>query len=231
MRVLLVVDVQRDFCAGGPLAVPDGDAVVPLVNALMEKGNYDLIVATKDWHPAGHGSFADTHGLRPFVDSIELDGLQQAMWPVHCVQGSPGAELHPELDTSRIAKVVNKGVNLRVDSYSGFYDNGKRGETELREYLDGIANERGISRSAIEIDVCGLATDYCVAFTARDAMELGYDTSVVIDAARAVNLNPTDEIETLKELAARGIRLVESREILEEYGRSVERAPERGIQL
>jgi nicotinamidase/pyrazinamidase len=202
MRALVIVDVQSDFCPGGALAVEDGDAVVPVINRLQE--HYDLVVAAQDWHPRHHGSFAVEHGKSP-GEVVELDGLQQTLWPVHCVQGEPGAELVAELDRERIARVFRKGTDPRVDSYSGFFDNGHRQATGLAEYLK--------SNGVMEVHVAGLATDYCVKYTALDARELGFDTCVVADACRGVDLEPGDVERAIGEMRAAGVRILESRDI------------------
>ena len=163
MKALIIVDVQNDFCPGGALPVPEGDRVVEVINRIQP--GFDLVVATQDWHPADHGSFAANHPGRRPGEQIELAGLPQILWPVHCVQGTPGAELHPGLDRSRIARVFRKGTDPSVDSYSGFFDNGRRASTGLGEYL----KDQGVT----DVYVCGLATDYCVKATALDAVASG----------------------------------------------------------
>ncbi len=207
MPALLLVDLQNDFCPGGALAVPEGDLVVPIANRLIDA--FELVVATQDWHPADHGSFAANHpGKRP-GDVIELDGLEQILWPVHCVQNTPGAEFHPELNLDRVTHVFQKGTDPKVDSYSGFFDNGRRAATGLGDYL----REQGVRR----VYVCGLATDYCVAFTALDAAELGFETYLVEDACRGVNLKPGDVDRAVAEMRSQGVRIVTSGEMLS-YG-------------
>lgn len=205
MRALIVVDVQNDFCPGGALAVPMGDRVVPVVNRLMPA--FDLVVATQDWHPADHGSFAASHPGRRVGEQIVLDGLAQILWPVHCVAETAGAQLHPELDRQRIGLVVRKGTERQIDSYSAFFDNGHRRATPLHEELA----RRGITR----VYVCGLATDYCVKFTALDAVELGYPTYAVCDAMQGVNLQPGDAQRALDTMAACGVHLVDASSLLE----------------
>ena len=158
MKALIVVDVQNDFVPGGALAVPEGDRVVPLCNALAN--SFDLVVATQDWHPADHGSFAANHPGRKVGEVIDLQGLQQILWPVHCVQNTPGAQFVHGLDTSRFARIFQKGTDPAIDSYSGFFDNGHRRSTGLGDYLR--------SNNVTDVYVCGLATDYCVKFTALD---------------------------------------------------------------
>lgn len=192
---LIVVDIQNDFIKGGALAVPEGEKVIPLINVIMEK--FDLIVATQDWHPANHKSFAVNHPGKNVGDVIDLNGLPQVLWPVHCVQNTPGAELVKTLNLSKITKVFVKGTDPEIDSYSGFYDNGHRKSTGLGEYL----KEKGVK----EVYVCGLATDYCVKHTVLDALSLGFYTYLIRAASRAVNLNPKDEENAVKEMRKRGV--------------------------
>jgi nicotinamidase/pyrazinamidase len=203
MKALVLVDLQNDFCPGGALAVPEGDHTIPAANRLQTR--FPLIVATQDWHPADHGSFAANHpGKRP-GDVVELAGLQQILWPVHCVQGTPGAELHPNLMKSRVARIFRKGTDRDVDSYSGFFDNGRRKATGLKDYLDSL--------SVTEVYVCGLATDYCVKFTALDAVDLGFKAFFVEDASRAVNLSPGDVENAISEMQSKGVAVVKSRDL------------------
>jgi len=175
---LIVVDVQNDFCPGGRLAVQRGDEVVPVVNALATR--FENIVLTQDWHPAGHQSFATSHpGRKPF-DSVQLPYGEQVLWPDHCVQGSDGAALHKDLSVPRAQLVVRKGFRKHVDSYSAFLEADRKSRTGLEGYL----KERGIKR----VFVCGLATDFCVAWTAIDARKLRFATLVVEDACRAIDM-------------------------------------------
>lgn len=200
MEALIVVDLQNDFIPGGALEVPGGDEVIPLVNRLQTR--FRLIVATRDWHPSDHGSFAANHpGKRP-GDSIELAGLKQTLWPVHCVQHTPGADFAPGLNRDCWAKIVLKGTDANIDSYSGFYDNGHRRATGLGDYL----KHNGVSR----VFVAGLATDYCVKFTALDAQALGFATHVVRDCCRGVDLNPGDVERALDEMKAAGVGILDS---------------------
>ena len=176
--VLLIIDVQNDFCPGGALAVADGDAVVPVVNRLAEK--FDHVVLTQDWHPAGHSSFATSHpGSAPFA-SISMPYGQQTLWPDHCIQGSAGAAFHPKLETTRAELVIRKGFRPEIDSYSAFYENDRKTPTGLSGYL----RERGLRR----IFMAGLATDYCVHYSAVDARRLGFDTVLVEAGCRAIDL-------------------------------------------
>ena len=203
MKALVIVDVQNDFCPGGALTVPEGDQVVPLVNSFQ--GRFDLVVATQDWHPADHGSFAANHPGRKPGEVIELAGMKQILWPVHCVQHTSGAALHEGLDRSHIAKVFQKGTDPAVDSYSGFFDNARHKATGLNDYL----RERQIN----EVYVCGLATDYCVKFTALDGVELGFNTYCVEDASRGVNLEPGDVVRSIEEMRSKGVGIVTAAEI------------------
>lgn len=201
-RALLVIDVQKDFCAGGSLAVPDGDAVVPVVNALMARGGYDLIVVSQDWHPADHGSFASQHpGKDPF-DMGELNGQPQVMWPDHCVQNSSGAEFHPQLLGSFVDFIQQKGTDKNADSYSAFRDNSKAALTGLAEYL----KKQGIE----ELDVCGLATDFCVSFSALDAIDLlpGMKVNFIDDASRGISLDGV--IAARKKMQDAGVNIIRS---------------------
>jgi len=175
---LIVVDVQNDFCPGGRLAVQKGDEVVPLVNELAKR--FENVVLTQDWHPSGHSSFATSHpGTKPF-DSIKLAYGEQVLWPDHCLQGSDGAALHKDLAVCHAQLVVRKGWRKEVDSYSAFLEADRKSRTGLEGYLE----ERGIK----SVFVCGLATDFCVAWTALDARKLGFDSMVVEDACRAIDM-------------------------------------------
>jgi nicotinamidase/pyrazinamidase len=200
MRALILVDLQNDFCPGGALAVAHGDETIAVANRLLP--HFSTVAATQDWHPANHGSFAANHAGKHAYEMIDLHGLMQVLWPVHCVQGTPGAELHPALDHSRITQVFHKGTDPAVDSYSGFFDNGKRKATGLAEWL----RERWIQ----QVYVMGLATDYCVRATALDARALGFDVWVVQDGCRPVDVKPGDGERALAELRGAGCALVES---------------------
>jgi nicotinamidase/pyrazinamidase len=203
MKVLVLVDLQADFLPGGALAVPDGDLVVPIVNSMQMA--FPLVVATQDWHPANHGSFAANHpGKKPF-EQIDLNGLPQTLWPVHCVQNTPGAALAPDLKRERIAKNFQKGTDPGIDSYSGFFDNGHRKSTGLGEWLK--------EQAVTEVFVCGLATDYCVKFTALDAVQAGFKTSLIEDACRGVNLRPDDVKNAIADMKAAGVRIVMTSQI------------------
>lgn len=182
MHALLLIDIQNDFLPGGALAVPGGDEIIPVVNALMQE--FDVIVATQDWHPPDHGSFAVNHPGKQLYEMIDLQGLPQTLWPVHCVQQTGGALFGPGLDTRRIARVFPKGTDPQIDSYSGFFDNGHRGDTGLADWLRG----QGVTK----LTLCGLATDYCVKFTALDALECGFKVNLHLAACRGVNLKVGD---------------------------------------
>lgn len=205
-RALLLVDLQRGFCPGGNLPVEDGDKVVPVANALMAKGGYDLVVASQDWHPASHGSFASQHPGKKPGQTGELNGKEQMMWPDHCVQGTADAEFHPDLNMTGIHHIQRKGMNPLVDSYSAFRDNDKDALTGLADYL----RDQGIT----ELDVCGLATDYCVKFSALDAKELlpGVKVRFIEDASRGIF--PQTIAKAKEEMAAAGIETVQSAHIL-----------------
>ena len=200
MKALILVDIQNDFLPGGALAVPDGDAVIPVANKLQDF--FPLVVATQDWHPPNHGSFAENHpGRKPF-EQIDLYGLPQTLWPVHCVQDTPGAAFAQDLETQRIAQVFQKGTDPRIDSYSGLFDNGHRKSTGLGEWL----KEKGV----LEVYVCGLATDYCVKFTALDSAQLGFKTFLVEDGCRGVNLRPNDVPDAIQTMRLAGVRVIQS---------------------
>jgi nicotinamidase/pyrazinamidase len=196
MPTLIIVDVQNDFCPGGALAVPEGDQIVPLINRIQ--AGYDLVVATQDWHPRDHGSFAANHPGRVPGERIDLAGLPQVLWPVHCVQDTPGAEFHAGLNLDRVARVFRKGTNPQIDSYSGFFDNGHRVSTGLSDFL----HERNVK----EVYICGLATDYCVKYTALDAVDLGFDTHLLEDLCRGVELYPGDVRQAIDQMRQRGVK-------------------------
>jgi len=203
MKALNVTDIQRDFLPGGSLAVPKGDEIIPVVNALMP--HFPLVVATKDWHPADHGSFAVNHPGKQPGDMIELGGVPQVLWPPHCVQNSPGSEFADALDTSRIECILYKGTDPEIDSYSGFFDNGHRKATGLHEYLQ--------TCGVTDLYLVGLATDYCVLYTALDARMLGYNTFVIFDGCRGLDVPPGNIECAYEQMRAAGAVLIESREV------------------
>ncbi len=202
-RAFLIVDVQNDFCPGGSLAVNGGDEVVPVINALQPR--FSRIVATQDWHPVGHVSFASAHAGKKAQDAIEAGGIHQVLWPDHCVQGTRGAELHPMLDARGIGLVLRKGMSVGMDSYSAFFENDRKTETGLSWYLKGF--------KVREVFICGLATDYCVFFSAMDARRLGFKVTLVADACRGVGF-PSGSIDrVLSEMRKAGVTVVESGKI------------------
>jgi nicotinamidase/pyrazinamidase len=195
MIALLLIDIQNDFLPGGALAVSNGDQVVPVANRLMPE--YEFVVATQDWHPANHGSFANQHPGRRAGQVVQLDGLDQILWPDHCVQGTHGAEFAPGLNIAGLHHVVQKGTDQNIDSYSGFFDNARRKATGLEQYLR--------SRGVDEVHIMGLATDYCVKYTALDAVSLGFNTTVLTEGVRGVELNPGDCRRAIEEMREAGI--------------------------
>jgi nicotinamidase/pyrazinamidase len=206
MKALLLVDIQNGFCPGGNLAVPHGDEIVSVANRLIEEGGYDVIVASQDWHPANHGSFASQHpGSKPF-EMGELSGRPQVMWPDHCVQETADAEFHPDLNTNAIDYVQQKGENPAVDSYSAFRDNDQAALTGLAGYLT--------AQQVTELDICGLATDYCVKFSALDAVDMlpGVKVRFIEDASRGID--PEGVKDALAEMTAKGISVISSGAIL-----------------
>ena len=202
MKALLLIDIQNDFVPGGRLAVPGGDAILPLVNALQAR--FDLVVATQDWHPAGHQSFASNHPGRAPFEQIDLHGLPQTLWPDHCVQDTPGAALHPDLSTGHVEAIFRKGMAPNIDSYSAFFDNGHRKATGLTAYLRG----RGVT----DVYLAGLAGDYCVYFSALDAQAEGFITHVITDATRSID--NAGFRAALAAMQTTGVHLVESSALL-----------------
>ena len=184
--------------------MPDGDKVIPIANNLLAA--FPFVVATQDWHPANHASFAVSHPGKNVFEQIELNGLPQTLWPVHCVQNTKGAELAAALNRERVTKVFPKGTDVGIDSYSGLFDNGNRKSTGLGEWLK--------AQSVTEVFVCGLATDYCVKFTALDAAQLGLKTHFIEDASRGVNLQPDDVKNAVEEMKRAGVAVVQSAELL-----------------
>jgi len=198
MRALIIVDIQNDFVTGGKLEVTHGEQIIPLVNELMD--DFDLVVATQDWHPQNHKSFASNHPDKKPFEKMILGGLEQTLWPDHCVQGSGGAEFNSQLAMNRVEGIFRKGMDPDIDSYSGFFDNGHKKATGLTGYL----KERRIQ----SVYVCGLAGDFCVFYTARDAMQQGFKTVLIEDATRAIN---DDDFERAKhELRENGGQILNS---------------------
>ncbi|MBO2007805.1 bifunctional nicotinamidase/pyrazinamidase [Hymenobacter negativus] len=202
MKALLLIDIQNDFLPGGRLAVPEGDAIIKLVNDLQPQ--FELVVATQDWHPAGHQSFASSHAGRTQFEEIDLHGLPQVLWPDHCTQASEGAALAPALQTERIEAIFRKGMNPEIDSYSAFFDNGHRKSTGLADYLRG----RGVT----EVYLAGLAADYCVYFSAKDALAEGFAATIIEDATRAISAEGWEKAKA--DLQQQGGRLTPSTAVL-----------------
>lgn len=195
-EALIVIDVQNDFCPGGALAVPGGDQVIGQINAMMDE--YTCVVLTQDWHPADHASFADNHpGAAPY-DTIEMGYGTQVLWPRHCVQGSQGAAFHPDLRTDPAQLIIRKGFRSEVDSYSAFFENDKTTPTGLEGFLR--------SRGVRTLTMVGLAEDFCVAYSASDAAQLGFNVTLLQSACRAIDLNGS-LAQSRKELLARGVTL------------------------
>lgn len=200
-QALLLVDLQNDFCAGGALAVAEGSQTVSIANQLIDlfQSHGNKIIATQDWHPADHGSFASVQKTTPFQQGI-LAGLTQTWWPNHCIQHSHGAEFHPQLNITAVSHIAQKGSQQEIDSYSAFFDNGHRHNTGLDEWL----RQRHVS----SLVIMGLATDYCVKYTVLDALTLGYQVIVITEGCRGVNLQPSDSEQALKEMAEAGAQLM-----------------------
>lgn len=200
-NALILVDLQNDFLPGGALAVSNGDMILNPIQDLL-KMPFDVKIATKDWHPKNHGSFATTHGLKP-LDHIKIHGMDQILWPEHCVQNSYGAEISEKIDIKEIDKVIHKGVNKDVDSYSAFFDNEHIQSTGLYDYLK--------EKEVDTVYIAGLATDYCVKYSALDALKLGFKTFVLTDCCHAVNLHKEDERLAFEEMKNKGITLIDSK--------------------
>lgn len=201
MHALLIVDVQYDFLPGGALQVPDGDQVIPVINRIQQA--FPLVVATQDWHPADHGSFASAHKDKKPFDQTILGGLDQILWPDHCIQSTRGAAFAEELDMHSVEAIFRKGLDPKIDSYSGFFDNGKKKSTGLADYLRG----KGVKT----VYVTGLAGDFCVAFTALDALQEGFETILVEDATRPIDL---DGFASMKEsIREKGGKIIQSNAI------------------
>lgn len=205
VSALVIVDVQNDFLPGGALAVPGGDQVIPVINRLPP--HFDLVIATQDWHPANHGSFAANHPGQSPGDVVDLHGRTQILWPTHCVQHTAGAAFAADLDTARVARVFQKGTDSAVDSYSGFFDNDHQNPTGLGAFLR--------QRDVTCVCVAGLATDYCVKCTVLDARALGLDTVLIEDACRGVGLKPGDADRAVDEMRRAGVTVRISQQIIE----------------
>jgi Amidases related to nicotinamidase len=197
MKALLLVDIQNDFLPGGSLAVPHGDEVVPVANGLMSK--FEIVIATQDWHPPDHLSFASQHPGRQIGDIVDLNGAEQVLWPDHCVQNTFGAELAAKLNQTGILHVVQKGTDRTIDSYSGFFDNARRKKTPLEGQLR--------ARDVDTLHVMGLATDYCVKATVLDAVDLGFRTVLIIAGVRGVELHRGDCQRAIDQIRAAGVEI------------------------
>ena len=198
MNALILVDIQNDFMPGGPLAVPGGDEIIPLVNELQN--SFSLVVATQDWHPQSHKSFASNHPGKKAFESIMLHGLEQVLWPDHCIQGSIGAQIHPSIIVNKVEGIFRKGMDPEIDSYSGFYDNGYKKSTGLAGYL----RERKIKK----VYVCGLAADYCVYYTAKDSLKENFETYFIEDATRAID--PNGFVKAMENILFSGGQIIKS---------------------
>ena len=203
MKTLVLIDVQNDFMPGGQLEVPEGNLIIPVINNCL--GYFDLVVATQDWHPKNHKSFASDHLNKKPFDRIILNGIHQTLWPDHCIQRTRGAELHEDIHSERIAAIFRKGMDTEVDSYSGFYDNNHQLSTGLSGYL----KEKGVS----EIYFCGLAADICVYYSMLDAVLEGFSATLIEDASRPLYLEKFDDIKC--EIAKHGVHIITSSELLD----------------
>lgn len=202
MRTLILIDVQNDFMPDGALPVPEGDLIVPVINKIISK--FDLVVATQDWHPENHVSFASNHNEKNPFDVVEIEGFSQTLWPDHCLQGTDGAEFHPDLEVRPIEAIFRKGTNPGIDSYSGFYDNLHKKNTGLAGYLGG--------KDASTLYFAGLAADYCVYYSMLDALKEGFDVVLIEDATRAIDKIHYEDV-LKKELLQKKIQIVTSEEI------------------
>lgn len=199
-KALIIIDVQKDFCPGGALAVPEGDEIISRINKLS--GRFKRVIATQDWHPAGHISFAVNHPGKKEFDVIEYKGTEQVLWPSHCVSGTPGADFHSGLNTDSVDLILRKGSNPEIDSYSAFRENDKSTLTGLEGYLKTL----GIK----ETYLCGLALDYCVFFSAIDSMELGFDTYVIVDGTKGIDSPQGNIDKSLAVMRKKGIKIIKS---------------------
>ncbi|HOJ49418.1 MAG TPA: bifunctional nicotinamidase/pyrazinamidase [Spirochaetota bacterium] len=202
MNCLVIIDVQNDFCKGGALEVKGGDNIVPTINKISPY--FDKVIATKDWHPINHISFADTHKKKVY-DTININGVTQVLWPVHCVQATKGADFHPELDTRPIDIIIHKGTSPDIDSYSAFFENDKNTETGLHYYLKGLKIN--------DVYFVGLATDFCVFYSAMDSIRLGFNTYVIVDATKGVDVNGSLDF-SIKSMKEAGIKIITHDKIL-----------------
>jgi len=202
-RTLIIIDVQNDFCPGGALAVPHGDEIIPVINKLS--GRFKKIVATQDWHPPDHVSFAVSRPDKKEYDVISYEGIEQVLWPKHCVPGTKGAEFHPELDTEKFNLILRKGSNPKIDSYSAFRENDKKTLTGLEGYLRNLS----VSKTYF----CGLALDYCVFYSAMDSKELGFETYIIIDGTKGIDSPEGNIDKSLSVMKEKGIEIIESNDL------------------
>lgn len=203
MKGLIIIDVQRDFCPGGSLAVPGGDEVVPVINNIMD--GFPFLAATADWHPPGHVSFASSHPGKKILDTVKAAGIDQFLWPDHCVAGTPGAQFHQDLRTDGLDLILRKGKKKDLDSYSAFFENDRKTPTGLA----GTLRERGIDR----VYLCGLATDVCVYYSAIDAAALGFETLLIEDASRGVDTPAGSLSAALEDLRQKGVKIINHRQV------------------
>jgi nicotinamidase/pyrazinamidase len=204
MHALILVDIQNDFMPGGPLAVPFGDEIIPLVNELQN--SFNLVAATQDWHPQSHKSFASNHPGKKVFETIMLHGLEQVLWPDHCIQGSVGAQIHASININKVEGIFRKGMDVEIDSYSAFYDNGYKKTTGLAGYL----RERKIKK----VFICGLAADYCVYYTAKDSLKENFETYIIEDATRAID--PNGFVKATEKILSSGGKIIKSN-LLHQY--------------
>lgn len=203
MEALLIVDIQNDFCPGGSLAVKDGDNIIPIINRLSKK--FDIVIATQDWHPAGHSSFASTHpGKKPY-ETIEMNYGAQVLWPDHCMQGTVGGDFHPNLETDKIQLIIRKGFRKGIDSYSAFFENDQKTVTGLKGYLQ--------NRNVDTLYICGLATDFCVKWSAIDGANQGFKVNVIEDASKGIDLDNSVE-KAWQEMTKAGVKRISSKQLL-----------------
>ena len=201
MKVLIIIDAQNDFMPGGSLAVPQGDKIIPVINQILPQ--FELVIATQDWHPENHISLAKNHLGKNEFESIQVEGIKQTLWPAHCIQNTSGADFHKDLQTEKIEAIFRKGTHPMIDSYSGFYDNAHLKSTGLAGYLR--------EKQATELYFCGLAADICVSFTVKDALKEGFDSYLIEDATKA--LNEEDFAQAKRDIQALGGKIVNASEI------------------
>lgn len=202
-NALIITDIQYDFCPGGALGVNDADSIIPLVNTIARK--FHRVVATQDWHPKDHISLASNHDGKREFEQIIIDSIEQTLWPDHCIQGTRGAELHDRLDKNRIDLIIRKGTHRQIDSYSAFLEN----DRETKTGLDGYFNSLGIE----EIFMCGIATDYCVYYSAMDSINFGFKTTLIIDACRGIDFPDGSIDQVINDMKRHGIKIIHSRDL------------------